>query len=109
MWAAFLRRAASIARYALAAALLIAVAQGDVSRALARDIVATPATIRDFLIQNVCLDRRGGALAGVSPADGNPGCVDQRDLRPGERLPYAKHDHPNQGDSALLCYQRHHS
>jgi hypothetical protein len=48
-------------------------------------------------------------LAGVSPADGNPGCVDQRDLRPGERLPYHKHDHPNQGDSALLGYQRHDS
>ena len=96
-------------RSALAAALLIAVASADVSRALAADIVATPATIRDFLIQNVCLDRRGVVLAGVSPADGNPGCVDQRDLRPGERLPYHKHDHPNRGDSALLGYQRHDS
>src|SRR5258705_13976697 len=96
-------------RSALAAALLIAVASADVSRALAADIVATPATIRDFLIQNVCLDRRGVVLAGVSPADGNPGCVDQRDLRPGERLPYHKHDHPNQGDSRPLGYQRHDS
>ena len=98
-----------IVRSSLAAALLIAVAQADTPRASAQDIVATPATIRDFLIQNVCLDRRGAALAGVSPVDGNPGCVDQRDLRPGERLPYHKHDHPNQGDSALLGYQRHDS
>jgi len=98
-----------IVRSTLIAALLVAVAQAGIPRALAQDIVATPATIRDFLIQNVCLDRRGAALAGVSPADGNPGCVEQRDLRPGERLPYHKHDHPNQGDSALLGYQRHDS
>src|SRR5258707_14672685 len=94
-------------RSALAAALLIAVASADVSRALAADIVATPATIRDFLIQNVCLDRRGVVLAGVSPADGNPDCVDQRDLLPGERLPYIKHNQPIQRDIALLRYHHH--
>src|SRR5258707_341174 len=91
-------------RSALAAALLIAVASADVARALAADIVATPATIRDFLIQNVCLDRRGVVLVGVSPADANPGCVDQRDLPPGERLPSPTHDHPNQGGGGLLGY-----
>src|SRR5258707_7876020 len=96
-------------RSALAAALLIAVASADVSGAWAADTVTTSATIRDSLIKTVCLDRRGVVLSGVSPADGNPGCVDQRDLRPGERLPYHKHDHPNQGDSALLGYQRHDS
>jgi hypothetical protein len=47
-----------IVRSSLAAALLIAVAR-RASAGLAADIVATPATIRDFLIQNVCLDRRG--------------------------------------------------
>src|SRR5438552_8678878 len=72
-------------------------------------IQATPAAIHDFLIQNVCLDARGAVLIGVSPADGNPACVKQRDLRPGERLPYHKHDHPNQGDGTLLGYQRHDS
>ena len=72
-------------------------------------IQATPAAIHDFLIQNVCLDARGAVLIGVSPADGNPSCVEQRDLRPGERLPYHKHDHPNQGDGTLLGYQRHDS
>src|SRR5207248_3524327 len=73
------------------------------------DIVGTPAVIRDFLIQNVCLDARGAVTTGVSPVDGNPACVDQRDLRPGERFPYHKHDHPNQGDSRPLGYQRHDS
>src|SRR3989440_10419662 len=72
-------------------------------------ILATPAAVHDFLIQNVCLDARGAVLIGVSPADGNPACVEQRDLRPGVRLPYHKHDHPNQGDGTLLGYQRHDS
>jgi hypothetical protein len=72
-------------------------------------ILGTPAAIHDFLIQNVCLDARGAVLIGVSPADSNSACVDQRDLRPGERLPYHKHDHPNQGDGTLLGYQRHDS
>jgi hypothetical protein len=94
---------------ALAGAVPIAAAVSAADSSLATaDIVATPATIRDFLIQNVCLDARTAVLAG-SPADGNPACVKQRDLRPGERLPYHKHDHPNQGDGALLGYQRHDS
>src|SRR6202040_1655685 len=99
---------ASPAALGLAAALLIA-APADATRSLARDIVATPAGIRDFMIQNVCLDALDAVLAGVSPADDNPGCIEQRDLRPGERLPYHKHDHPNQGDRAPLGYQRHDS
>jgi len=96
----------------LAVALLIAVAQlNAASQSLTSDIVATPATIRDFLIQNVCLDAHGAVLAGVSPADGQPGCVEQRDLRPGETLPYHKHDHPSpeQRAGAPLGYQRHDS
>src|SRR4051812_17353118 len=51
-------------------------------------------TARDFMIQNVCLDGARAVLDGVSPIDGDPGCVAQRDLMPGERLPYHKHDHP---------------
>ena len=42
----------------------------------------------DFLIANVCLDKAGRTLVGVSPIDGDPRCVAQRDLRIGERLPY---------------------
>jgi hypothetical protein len=72
-------------------------------------VTANFATVRDFLIQNVCLDAQGGVVSGMSPVDGNPACASQRDLRPGERLPYHKHDHPNQGDSVPLGYQRHDS
>src|SRR2546426_337643 len=86
-------------------------APADATRSLADEIVATPAIIRDFLIQNVCLDARGAVLAAVSPADDNPACLDQRDLHSGERLPYHKHDHPSpeQRAGAPLGYQRHDS
>ncbi len=95
----------------MAAALLIAAGPADATRSLAAEIVATPAIIRDFMIQNACLDARGAVLAGVSAADDNPACVEQRDLRPGERLPYHKHDHPSpeQRAGAPLGYQRHDS
>ena len=92
----------------LAAALSIMTAPAD---APADEIVATPGIIRDFLIQNVCLEARGGVLAGISPIDGNPACVEQRDLQSGERLPYHKHDQPSpeQRAGAPLGYQRHDS
>jgi hypothetical protein len=95
----------------LVAALLMAAAPAEAAGSLAGEIVEAPATIRDFTIQNVCLDGRGAVLAGVSPADGDPACVEQRDLRPGERLPYHKHDHPSpeQRAGAPLGYQRHDS
>jgi hypothetical protein len=99
-------------RAALAvAALLIAAAPTAAAESLTSDIVARPAIIRDFMIQNVCLDARGAVLAGVSPADDNPACVEQRDLQPGETLPYHKHDHPSpeQRAGAPLGYQRHDS
>src|ERR1700730_3870242 len=104
-------RFASPAGLGLAAALLIAAAPADAAGSPTGEIVAAPATIRDFLIQNVCLDAHGGVMAGVSPADGAPACVEQRDLRPGERLPYHKHDHPSpeQRAGAPLGYQRHDS
>ena len=98
-----MKQAAPLAALTVAATLVTVPAWGE------SDIVGTPAVIRDFLIQNVCLDARGSVITGVSPVDGNPACVDQRDLRPGERLPYHKHDHPNQGDSRPLGYQRHDS
>jgi hypothetical protein len=104
-----LRQVAALAGSVLAVALLIAPPPAAAAEPLPREVVATAATIRDFLIQNVCLDARGAVLAGVSPVDGNPACRNQRDLRPGERLPYHKHDHPNQGDSKPLGYQRHDS
>ena len=74
-------------------------------------VMASEATLRDFLVQNVCLDNRDAVLAGVSPIDGDPRCVAERDLRPGERLPYHKHDQPSPGDraGAPAGYQRHDS
>jgi hypothetical protein len=75
------------------------------------ELPASPAVLRDFMIQNVCLDARGAVVEGISPIDGNPRCISQRDLRPGERLPYHKDDHPEPRDaaSAPLGYQRHDS
>src|SRR5215472_4728755 len=74
-------------------------------------LVGSPGTVRDFMIQNVCVDRSGAALEGVSPIDGDPTCSTQRDLLPGENLPYHKHDHPAAVDRGRLQrgYQRHDS
>jgi hypothetical protein len=74
-------------------------------------VMASEATLRDFLVQNVCLDAGGAVVAGVSPIDGDGRCVAQRDLRPGEKLPYHKHDHPSpdQQATAPSGYQRHDS
>src|SRR5436190_18312614 len=98
-----MKQAAPLAALIVAAPLVTVPAWGE------SDIVGTPAVIRDFLIQNVCLDARGAVITGVSPVDGNPACRNQRDLRPGERLPYHKHDHPDRGDARPLGYQRHDS
>ena len=75
----------------------------------AASAVAAPEVIGDFLIQNVCLDMAGTVLETVSPIDGDPRCAAQRDLIPGEKLPYHKHDHPSPGDRATVArgYQRH--
>ena len=74
-------------------------------------VVATTDTIRDLMIQNVCLDASGAVLAAVAPIDGDPRCIAQRDLEPGEKLPYHKHDHPSpdQRAGAPTGYQRHDS
>lgn len=67
-------------------------------------------TARDFLIQNVCLDKARAVLEGVSPLDSDQRCVAQRDLMPGEKLPYHKHDHPAAREKeASRGYQRHDS
>lgn len=61
------------------------------------------------MIQNVCLGAGGAVLVGHNPADGDPACIAQRNLRPGERLPYHKHDHPNAEGGPREGYQRHDS
>jgi hypothetical protein len=73
--------------------------------------VASPETARDFMIQNVCIDGSRVVLEGVSPIDDDRRCVAQRDLMPGENLPYHKHDHPAARDRPGLPrgYQRHDS
>ncbi|MGH7053301.1 MAG: hypothetical protein ACREFA_05735 [Stellaceae bacterium] len=77
----------------------------------ATSLAATPALVRDFMIQNVCLDAAGTVIEGVSPIDPGGRCTRQRDLLPGERLPYHKDDHPATRDRAALPlgYQRHDS
>ena len=74
----------------------------------AASATASPEAITDFLIQNVCLDTSRTVLQGVSPIDADPRCAAQRDLAPGENLPYHKHDHPSPGDRAAVArgYQR---
>jgi hypothetical protein len=75
------------------------------------DEPSTPDVAREFMIQNVCIDRSQSVLEGVSPIDGDKRCIVQRDLRPGERLPYHKHDHPAARARAEIPrgYQRHDS
>jgi hypothetical protein len=70
--------------------------------------VASADIVGDFLIQNVCLDPSGTVLEGISPIDGDPRCAAQRDLAPGETLPYHKHDHPSPRGRAAVArgYQR---
>jgi hypothetical protein len=93
-----------------AGALALGLFAGQAAAAPPGEVVATAASLRDFMIQDVCLDATGAVLTGISPIDGNPRCVATRDLRPGEALPYHKDDHPGGGDSgAPLGYQRHDS
>jgi hypothetical protein len=74
-------------------------------------VIADQPTLRDFMVQNVCVDAGGAVLIGQSPAESDSACIGQRDLRPGEPLPYHKHDHPSpdQRAAAPLGYQRHDS
>ena len=90
----------------LTGALFAVTAQaGEGSLAGSRD------TVRDFMIQNVCINGSGTVLEGVSPIDGDWRCVAQRDLMPGESLPYHKHDHAAAADGrgTPRGYQRHDS
>jgi hypothetical protein len=72
--------------------------------------LATAEVVRDFMVQNVCLDPAGAVRIGRSPID-EGGCARQRDLRPGELLPYHKHDHPSpeHRQTEPEGYQRHDS
>ncbi len=62
------------------------------------------------MIQDVCLDAQGAVRPGTAPIDGAD-CARHRDLLPGERLPYHKHDQPSpdQQAAAPWGYQRHDS
>jgi hypothetical protein len=96
-----IRRAAPFAAIVAALLLGLAAAPGE----------ATPAdTAYDFMVQNVCLDESGAVRIGRSPID-NGGCARQRDLLPGELLPYHKHDHPSPQDRRTVPsgHQRHDS
>ena len=73
-------------------------------------LLATPALLQDLMIQDVCLDAGGKVVIGVAPLPGEPRCASRRDLRPGEPLPYHKHDHsPPEDRDAPNGYQRHDS
>jgi hypothetical protein len=54
--------------------------------------------VMDFMVQNVCTDAGGQPISGVSPLDGPEKCPRQRNLRPGEALPYHKQDWPAPAD-----------
>ncbi len=47
---------------------------------------AEPVDMRDYMIQDVCLDAAGAIMPGVAPGD--PRCTRHRDIREGERVPY---------------------
>jgi len=80
------------------------------SRAGEGSLAGSRETVRDFMIQNICVGVSGVVVEGVSPIDGDRRCVAQRDLRPGQTLPYHKHDHPAAGGrGAPHGYQRHDS
>src|SRR5206468_3893504 len=82
-------------RGSFASALLLGAATTAAAQPDTEAMPGTPTTVRDFLIQNVCLDDQGAVLAGIAPTQDGPGCRAQRDLHSGERLPYHKHDHPS--------------
>src|SRR4051794_8094692 len=94
----------------LFAAVLLVSALPTTTVAEEGPITATAGTVRDFLVQNVCLDEAGAVRIGRSPID-EGGCAGQRDLLPGEALPYHKHDHPSPQDRRTVPsgYQRHDS
>src|SRR3954468_938478 len=94
----------------LAAALSVA-ALPAATAAAEEPITATAETVRDFMTQNVCLDAAGSVRIASSPLYGEAACPRQRDLLPGERLPYHKHDHPSPAERQNVPkgYQRHDS
>jgi hypothetical protein len=91
------------------AAVWLAALSALTSRADDTPVIGDAAVLHDFMIQNVCLDAKSAVLIGHSPADRDPACVAQRDLRPGEPLPYHKHDQPSPNGGPPRGYQRHDS
>jgi len=105
------RRVAPLRPFLAAAVMLGASAGLAEEAAPALQSTASPELIRDFMIQDACLDASGSVLEGVSPIDGDRRCVGRRDLLPGQNLPYHKHDHPalQEKAGAPRGYQRHDS
>ena len=103
------RKTGSDARTARRAGLLAAGCAAGVAAAQA--VCAEPAgttLARDFMLENVCLDNAGHTLMGVSPIDGDPRCVRQRDLAPGERLTYHEREvsNPRRGSESFPVQTR---
>jgi len=111
MISAAVRRLAELCPSVAVAMILGAAAGLGDEAAPAPQLTASSEIIRDFMIQDVCLDALGSVLGGVSPIDGDRRCVVRRDLLPGENLPYHKHDHPapHERAGAPRGYQRHDS
>src|SRR5262249_3090223 len=102
----------TLLRLFLIAAVIFAAAAGLADEAPPPpQLAASPEILRDFMVQDVCLDIAGGVLIGVSPIDGDQACSARRNLQPGENLPDHKHDHPapREKAGAPLGYQRHDS
>jgi len=49
--------------------------------------------IHDYMVQDVCVDSDDQAIPGLSPISAD--CIRHRDLKPGERLMYHRHDWPS--------------
>jgi hypothetical protein len=82
----------------LAAALLAVstIAVGN-ARAQGSPEPSSWSALRDFMVQDVCVDSSGKVLVGISPIDQFDRCKRRRDLSPSERLSYHKHDWPSAG------------
>jgi len=90
--------------------MLLAGAGAALAQSADPALLATPAVMQDLMIQDICVDTAGKVVIGVAPLGGDPRCASHRDLRPGERLPYHKHDHaPPDDRNAPYGYQRHDS
>jgi hypothetical protein len=62
--------------------------------------------VYDFMVQNVCISAKGVVLEKSTPLDDT--CIKQRNLMPGELMPYNKYDWPNDNEkrTRIRGYQR---